>query len=95
MENETRMFPSLKETLRAHYLPANGFYQLFFEVDGKTKVVEPIYEPNFDCNGAYMRSIVNEVAKKLECYGISSDDIISSIYEECKNCNMKPPKIMY
>lgn len=94
MEDGVKTLLSPKDTLRARYLPENGFYELFFEVDGKTKVVTPIYEPNFDCNGAYMRRIIDNVAEKLKCYGIGSDDIISSIIQECNSSNFNVPKII-
>lgn len=41
--NEVRNYPKPNDTLWACYLPQEGFYQLFFEVNGNTKVVEPIY----------------------------------------------------
>lgn len=86
---------SPKETLRARYLAQEGFYQLFFEVDGKTKIVEPVYEPNFDCDGKYMRNIICNVVQKVKDYDIDFYDIADAIVQCCKNNNRKPPKIMY
>lgn len=93
MEN-TKILSS-KETLRANYVQPGGFYQLLFEVDGKTKIVEPIYTPNFDCNGRYMRDIIYDVYEQIADYGIDFYDIAHAIVKYCKEHNQKPPRIMY
>lgn len=95
MTNKVINYPKPKDTLRARYLPQQGFYQLFFEVEGKTKIVEPIYEPNFDCDGKYMRNIIYTVAQKVNDYDIDFYDIAKAIVECCKNNNYKVPKIIY
>lgn len=95
MSDEKKIYPQPKETLRARYLPKEGFYQLLFEVDGRTKIVEPLHEPEFDSNGAYMKSIISNAAKKIECYGITTQDIEHSIIQACRDCNRRPPKISH
>ncbi len=95
MANEVRNYPKPNDTLRACYLPQEEFYQLFFEVNGNTKVVEPIYEPSFDCDGKYMKNIIYTIVEKVKDYGINFYDIANAIVECCKKNNQIPPKIMY
>lgn len=95
MANKVINYPKPKDTLRARYLPQQGFYQLFFEVEGKTKIVEPIYESSFDSDGKYMRSIIYTVVEKVKDYNIDFYDIANAIVECCKDNNQRPPKIMF
>lgn len=95
MDTNVINYPKPADTLRARYLPQQGFYQLFFEVEGKTKIVEPIYEPNFDSDGKYMRNIIYTVVQKVKDYNINFYDIANAIVECCKSNNYKVPKIMY
>lgn len=93
--NKISKHPSPKDTLRANYVPYECYYQILFEVDGETKVVEPIYTPNFDCNGRYMRDIIYDAYEQVADYGIDFYDIAKAIVECCKKNNQRPPKIMY
>lgn len=95
MANNEVNYPKPKDTLRANYVPHECHYQILFEVDGETKVVEPIYTPNFDCNGRYMRDILYDVYEQVADYGIDFYDIAKAFRKYFKDTNQRPPKIMY
>lgn len=93
MSNKLVKNPKPKETLRCCYLRQRGFFQLFFEVDGVTKY-PTLHASSFDFKGRKWKKNIEELADKLQKYGITKEDIERVVSEASREAHMKPPKYL-